>query len=433
MARSARLTNRLTVRECDTAELKPVAYFKHDGDGLLLRVDPAGAKSWILRYRFAGKRHDMGLGAYRDVSLKVARERAHKMHALIRPEPGVAPINPKEQFGANAVRRQLIVACVATSDKTFADVAEEYIAKHEAGWKSEREAPQWRASLRNHAKLIMPMELRQIGEREARAVLEPIWREITETASRIRYRCELIMTYAMASKYCPEIANPFRWEGYLKAILPAKGKITKEKHFAKLPVEDMPGFMVELRAANSVAARALEFVILTIGRPEEVVGATWAEIDLEKRVWTIPADRMKKSKEHRVPLSDAAIALLQGLPGDRRPKAALFPGHGTPHLTKQTVLAFGKTLRPDVMVDGEPRSVLTTHGQRGTFSDWGHDHPEFKWETIEQCLAHKIGDNTTSAYYTSDALNNRRAVLAAWSDFLAGVEDDAKVVTLRSA
>ena len=412
----ARLSNRLTVRQVATATPASKPQFLADGDGLYLRVDPSGGKSWVLRYRFAGKRHDLGLGSFKLVTLAEARQRSIERRKLVH----IEGINPKEQ-GVQARRRAAVIERATTNTKTFAEVAEAYIASHETNW-NRREGPQWRASLRDHAKLIANLPVQAIGKQEVLRVLEPIWTKVPETATRVRYRIEMVLAYAMGKGYRPDGENPARWEGFLKSILPPKAKIAKSKSHAKIEIakegpDAVAAFMAKLRGVDGAPARALEFTILTAARVSEVVGATWGEIDLERRLWTIPAARMKADGEHRVPLSDAAVALLSALPSDRDPQVRVFRFRAP-----QTVLNALKRLRPDI----------TVHGFRGTFADWGHDHERFQHETVEQCLAHKIGDATMRSYYTSDALEKRRRVMEAWADFCAGTENDAEVVPLRA-
>lgn len=377
-----------------------------DGGGLYLKVTPTGTKSWVYRYSVVApdkgeahrRRHALGLGAYPDISLADARERA-RAQRLLRLD-GDDPITVKR---AKATERRVAAAAEKARKVTFEECANTYIQTHEAAWRDRRGAPQWRRSLDTHAHpIIGSLPVAAIDTALVMSVLQPIWTTKSETASRVRRRIENILDWATVSEL-RQGANPARWKGHLDKLLPKKSKLAAVKHYDKLDYRHMGTFMAELRRIDRLGARALDFAILTAARLGEVVKAKWSEIDFNARLWTVPAEHMKRGKEHRVPLSDAALAILQALPGNHDPDSRVFPLSGT------IVWYVAKAVREDV----------TIHGFRGTFRDWAGDQTRFQQEVIEQCLAHRIGDATEQSYYTSDALDKRRKVMDAWARYCA--------------
>ncbi|MGC2074437.1 MAG: integrase arm-type DNA-binding domain-containing protein, partial [Xanthobacteraceae bacterium] len=276
-----------------------------DGDGLYLQVTKSGAKSWIYRFLIRGKRREMGLGPLSAVSLAAARAAAAACRAFR--ANGIDPIQNRKLDRAQA-------ALADAKAKTFQEAAEEYIETHRAGWRSKRHAVIWQNSLRDHAyPVIGGFPVAAIDKALVLKVLQPIWTKTPETAGRVRNRIELVLDWAR-SLDLRDGENPARWRGHLRFLLPPRSKVMSVKHIAALPYAELPTFMAELRTHKNIGAFALEFAILTAARAGEVLGATHDEIDLAQKVWTIPADRMKMSKEHRVPLSARALALLHGVP-----------------------------------------------------------------------------------------------------------------------
>jgi len=378
-----------------------------DGGGLYLKVTPSGTKSWVFRYWSDGRRHALGLGPVHTVTLAEAREKARDQRRLRL--DGHDPVNVKR---AKAAERRVETA----KTMTFEQCAKAYIGAHETGWKNAKHAAQWPATLETYAYPVFGnLPVAAIDTGLVMKAVEPIWATKPETASRVRGRIESVLDWAKAREY-RQGENPARWKGHLDNLLPAPSKAKRAarrttgrgEHHAALPYGEMAGFMVALRQQEGVAARALEFAILTATRTSEVLGATWSEIDLQGRMWAIPGSRMKAGKEHRVPLSDAALALLAGLP---RRGDYVFPGarEGSP-LSNMALLM---TLRR--MGRGE----LTAHGFRSTFSDWCAERTAYPGEVREMALAHTVSDKVEAAYRRGDLFEKRRQLAEAWARFCA--------------
>lgn len=373
--------------------------------GLLLQVTPSGAKSWIYRAVVGTKRRNIGLGGYPAVSLAKAREKAQEMRELI--QQGVDPVEQKKEARRELIRQQL-------ATMTFKDAAEQYIKKKAKDFKNDRQREQWQSTIDNYVNpIIGRTPVREIELPHIKAVLDPIWEQVTETASRVRGRIENILGWAAVHGYRSE-ENPARWKGFLDKVYPSPAKLKKVKHFEAVSVEAMPQFMQELKQRSGDSAKALEFLILTASRTNEVigdkrldkVGITWAEIDLNKKVWTVPADKMKSGKAHRVPLSDRAIAILNELPR----KA-----------DDQPIFSSTNNAIPS---DNYLRSVLkrmgvdaTVHGFRSVFKDWCREHTAYADEVSELALAHVNSDATRAAYARSELIDKRRLLMADWESY----------------
>jgi integrase len=388
----ARTLNRLTARQVVTFK-EPNRYA--DGGGLYLRVTEAGARSWVFMAARAGKRVEIGLGAASRVSLAAARQIAGKMRDAI--ALGHEP------------RSVLKQASDKVAVPTFSDFSETYISSIEEGWKNDVHRQQWRSSLRDHAGPIADVPIDQVDTERVLAVLNPIWLTKGETARRVRGRIERILDAAKARGLRPrDSMNPATWRGHLALLLPAQAKMARGHH-AALPYSDAPAFMALLKRRDAMSARCLEFVILTAARSGEALGATWKEIDLERKLWTIPAARMKAGAEHQVPLPDAAIALLKSIaPKKPTPSAKVFDVGGT----MRSNMAMSMLLRR--MDYGH----ITTHGFRSTFRDWAGDATNYPREIIEQALAHTIQNKAERAYRRGTALERRRELMEAWAAFL---------------
>lgn len=364
--------------------------------GLRLQVKPSGAKSWILRTTIGTRRPEIGLGGYPAVTLAQATDRARELLATIR--TGVDPL---------AERR----AKRAVVEWTFQRTAQAYIGAHKAGWKSAKHLSQWENTLAAYVyPKIGTKHVRDVTKADVLGVIEPGWSSKNETMVRVRSRIELVLAYAMQREYRPEGLNPARWRGNLDSALPKPSKVSEREHFEALPIDDMPDFMRQLRAAAGASAKALEFSILTVSRTGSVRNATWAEINLDKRIWTIPKEHMKSGRAHRVPLSEDAMRLLGER--ERGTKVDLvFPGaSGEKPLSDMSLTAvmrrFGLTAVP--------------HGFRSTFSDWCAERTNTPAEVREMALAHAIGDETEEAYRRGDLFDKRRDLMALWADFIAG-------------
>jgi integrase len=371
---------------------------------LYLRVDPSGAKSWVFRYAIAGRQRDLGLGSAADFTLAEARDRALAARKLV--ADGQDPIEAKE-----AKRRAAAVA--SATAMTFQACAEAYIAAHRAGWKNPKHAAQWPSTLSTYVYPIFgSLPVAAIDTGLVMKAIEPIWTEKPETASRVRGRIESVLDWAAAREY-RQGENPARWRGHLENLLPKKSKVRRVEHHAALPYPEIADFMAELRSKDGIAADALEFAILTAARTGEVIGATWAEFDLEHRLWSVPGERMKAGREHRVPLSEAAMAVLAALKreGDR-----VFPV---------------SNMAMNMLLRRMGKNGLTVHGFRSTFSDWAAERTNFPSEVRELALAHAVGNKVEAAYRRGDLFGKRRELAEAWAHYCEGEEPaESKVVRL---
>jgi integrase len=385
-----------------------------DGGGLYLQVSKGGTKSWIYRFMLRGRSRDMGLGGADVVSLSEARDLALQARKLVK--AGTDPIETK-----NTQQRQ--DALKAATTLTFAECAEAYIKTHEAGWRSAKHREQWRNTLDAYASSVfgdLPVDAIDTGL--VMQAIEPIWTTKTETASRLRGRIEAVLDWAKTRGYRSG-ENPARWRGHLKHLLPKKGKLQKVKHHPALSYRDIFGFMKALRERDATTARGLEFLILTAVRPSEVVGATWDEFDLDKAVWTIPGNRMKAGKEHRVPLSDMAVSILRKME-EGRFSSFVFPGRKA-----ERPLTTGAFLRLMVRME---HPDITSHGFRSAFRDWASEETNFSRETAEAALAHTIGNKVEEAYRRGDLFEKRRKLMEAWATY-CDLESTGEVVPIGRA
>ncbi len=394
---------------------EPGLHFVGGVQGLALHVTKTGARSWLLRVVVAGKRREMGLGNYPSVTLAGARDKAREARKLI--HDGVDPIERQRSL-------QSALRAAAAAALTFEQCADRYIAANEAGWKNAKHAQQWRNTLTQHAYPHMgSLLVRDVALAQVLAVLEPIWQSKTETASRLRSRMELVLDWATA-RSLREGLNPARWRGHLDKLLPAPSKVAKIDHHAALPVGAVAGFMHRLKDAEGVGARALEFLILTAARSGEVRGATWPEIDRSEKVWVLPASRMKAGREHRVPLSDAALALLEQVAVLPRLAGCelVFPAPRGGLLSDMTLTAVLRRLE----VPAVP------HGFRSTFRDWAAERANYPHEAAEMALAHVIPDKVEAAYRRGDLFEKRRRMMRDWAVFLSKPDGKAEVVPINA-
>ncbi len=370
-----------------------------DGDGLYLKVGPTGSKSWVLRFMRGGKPRYLGLGSAKAVALAKARGLASQARQQI--HAGIDPIAFRRNAAVEA-RRKL------ARSMTFEDCAETLIAAREASWRNAKHCAQWRSTLKAHVyPKIGSKPVADISTDDVLGILEPIWSRIPETASRVRGRVETILDSAKA-RGARDGDNPARWRGHLANLLPNTAKIARVKHHAALPYPEVSGFVRKLRDRECTAARALEFLILTAARTSEALRAEWGEFDLEARLWTIPATRMKAGKEHRVPLSPRACEIVKQLEslsmGD-----CVFQGAkpGQP-LSNMGLLMLLRRME---------RHEITVHGFRSTFRDWAAEETDFPNHVVEMALAHAIENKVESAYRRGDLLERRRELMTAWSAY----------------
>jgi len=381
----------LTARKVETAG--PGRHV--DGRGLMLFVKPSGSRSWVLRYQRSGRRRDMGLGSWPEVTLAMARERALEARRLI--AEGKDPL-------ADRARIDRV---------SFAEAASAVIEAKRSGWRNAKHAAQWTSTLETYAfPHLGDLDVREIGTQDVLAVLRQIWTEKPETASRVRQRIEAVIDYASAIG-AREGENPARWRGHLDHILPKPTKVRAVEHHAAMDWRDAPAFMAQLAEREGFGARALAFAILTAARSGEVRGMLWSEISLEDGVWTVPAGRMKAGKEHRVPQTPAA---LQRLGVRRDPDDLVFPGERALDrpLSDMTLSAVLKR-----MGHGD----LTVHGFRSTFRDWAGETTAFPREVVEAALAHRLKDKAEAAYARGDLFAKRRELMAAWAEYLERAPD----------
>jgi integrase len=400
----------LTARAVETL---PEGYHA-DGGGLYLQVSGTSGRSWIFRYQHnKGKRRDMGLGPVYLVGLAEARRLALECRRLL--FEGIDPLERKRSGRVTA-------ALEAAKAISFREAAEQYIAAHKAGWRSPKSLQQWQGSLRDYAFPVLgnlPVQAIDVGP--VMMAIEPIWAIKPETASRVRGRIESVLDWATARGY-RQGENPARWRGHLENLLPKKSKVRPVEHFAALPYAEIGTFVAELRRQDSVAARALEYSILTAARPGEAIGARWDEINMAERLWTIPAERTKARREHRVPLSDAAMAVLQQTAAIRH-SDHVFPG-------RIPGRAIGDTTIFDLL-RGMKRDI-TAHGFRSSFRDWAAEQTNFPREVAELALSHAVGDAVERAYRRGDLFQKRRQLMDAWARYCAAPPRSGAIVPLRA-
>ena len=387
-------------------EIRPGLY--GDGGGLYLQITARGSKSWIFRYwigerdpmtgnivrnpatnKVKGRSREMGLGSCITVSLAEARDRALECRKLREQE--IDPIEARQE-----ARRQR--ALERAKSLKFKDAAVTYMAAHRVAWKNDKHAAQWTATLQTYAyPLLGDIAVQSIDTTQLMKVIEPIWATKPETANRVRGRIETILDWATVRGY-RQGDNPARWRGHLDKLLPSRSKVRKTERHSALPYVELPAFIAKLREQEGVAARALEFTILTAARTGEVIGARQSEIDRRQKVWTIPAERMKAGKQHRVPLSDRALEIsLTKSPGA---EDYIFPGGRTGQpLSNMAMLTLLRRMG---------RHDLTVHGFRSTFRDWASERTNFSGEVVEMALAHAIDSKTEAAYRRGDLFEKRR-------------------------
>jgi integrase len=407
MPRKARELGPLAVSKLTAAGL----HFVGGVSGLALQVLPSGGRTWVLRATMAGRRRDMGLGGFPDVPLADARTAARNARELIR--AGLDPI--KEARAAVSAQRAGLA-----KDLTFKQAAIAYMAAHEAGWRNAKHANQWKSTLATYAyPQIGDLLVRDVELTNVLAILEPLWGAKTETATRLRERIEQVLDWATARGH-REGLNPARWRGHLDKLLARPSKVARVTHRAALPISEVGDFMTALREAEGMGARALQFAVLTAARSGEVRGATWAEIDLQASVWTIPGERMKAGREHRVPLSAPAINLLRSLPRvDGSDLVFSAPRGGS--LSDMTLTAVLRRMKV----------AAVPHGFRSTFRDWASERTNYPRDAAEMALAHTIGDKVEAAYRRGDLFEKRRRMMADWATFCAQPSAGSGVIPMR--
>lgn len=377
--------------------------------GLHLRVSDSGARSWILRAVIGSKRRDIGLGGFPDVPLAAARDKARDTRAKI--EQGIDPVAARKAAKATLV-----------SVLTFDEAAKLLIQAKSPEWKNEKHTAQWKSTLDTYASpTIGKLPVDKVELTHVLDILTPLWIAKTETASRLRSRMEAVLAWATASGY-RKGDNPARWKGNLDALLAKPGKVRKVVHHSAMDMDALPAFVADLRKRDGIAARALEFLILTAARSGEVRGAVWDEFDMEAAVWIIPANRMKAGKEHRVPLSARALEILDALP-HMAGSPYVFTAPNGKMLSDMSISAVMRRMK----VDAVP------HGFRSTFRDWASERSSFPRDVAEMALAHAIGNKVEAAYRRGDLFDKRTKMMAAWAKFAVTPPARGNVVAMRSS
>jgi integrase len=388
-----------------------------DGGGLVLRVTQGVTglnRVWMFRYKRYGHAHWMGLGSYPDVTLARAREKAQDARRSL--DDGLDPLAQKRAVRASLSQQQ----AEQIKSLTFDQAAGQYIASHSAGWRNGSHEKQWTASLRNNVSpVIGGLPVATIDTALVLKTLEPIWTTKPSTASRIRARIESILDWARVRGF-REGENPARWRGHLDHLLPRPSKVKAAEHHPSLPYSEMHAFLQLVRARKGATALALEFIILTAARAGEVVGMKWAEVDLIAKVWTVPASRMKAGREHRVPLSASAVALLVKQP---RESEFVFPGQNRPTLSSGAL---------DRLIRKRMKSGVCTHGFRSTFRTWAAERTSYPSEVAELALAHVVGTKVEQAYNRTDLFERRRRLMADWATFCETPTTSAEVIAIRA-
>jgi len=370
-----------------------------DRHGLYLQVASSTNRSWLLRYEREGRERWMGLGPLHSFTLEEARERARRARQLL--ADGIDPIEARQ---AERAARALSEA----KTMPFREAAIQYFDTHERKWRNAKHRAQFLSTLESYVfPVIGKLPVSAIDTGLVLACIEPIWHTKTETASRVRSRIERVLDWATVRGYRTG-DNPARWKGHLSEVLPSRSQLAKVEHHPALPYDELPAFIAKLKEREGIAAQALEFTIPTAARTGEVIGAQWPEFDLKNRVWTIPAGRMKASREHRVPLSDRAIEILSALP---READWVFPGARTGAPISNMAMA--------TLLKRMGRRDITVHGFRSTFRDWAAERTSYPNHIVEMALAHVVGDKVEAAYRRGDLLERRRRLTEEWARYCA--------------
>lgn len=397
--------------------------------GLIMQITPNGGRTWLLRVHVGGRRREIGLGGFPDVTLAGARERAREAKDKIR--NGIDPVEERR-----AARAALVAA--RGRGLTFTDAVDRYLAAKLEAFRNAKHRQQWRNTLETYA---MPelgkMLAHDIAVQDVLRVLEPIWQTKTETASRLRGRIEAVLSWATVAGHRTG-DNPARWAGNLKELLPAPSKVAKEGNHPAIQIADAPRWFAALRKRDGMGSRALEFTALTAARSQEVRGVRWDEIDLDAAMWVVPAARMKMEREHRVPLTADALEMLLALPRFEG-NPLVFPAPRGGEMSDMTLSATMKRLHAaDVaeggqgFIDRVNKRPAVPHGLRSTFRDWVAEETHFPGDMAEVALAHRVGNAVEASYRRGDMVEKRRAMMAAWAEYLTG-KDRAEGNVVRLA
>lgn len=380
-----------------------------DGGGLRLVVSSTGARKWVLRYTIHGKRREMGLGSMSEVSLAQAREDAALYRGLAK--KGIDPI---------AHRDSTMVAV-----PTFSECAAEYIESHKSSWSNQKHIAQWSSTIKTYVEPVVgARSVDAVTTEDLLKILRPIWESKTETAKRVQGRIENILDYAAAHNFRNHV-NPARWRGHLDKLLPKPSKLKKERHHPAMPYQEISEFYLGLSDRDSYSSYALRLLILTATRTSEVLNATWGEFNLEDKVWVIPADRMKMKREHRIPLSDAAMSVIDKVveikrgqylfPSGKRKRDPVGGGLIDASLSNMALLQLMRKLGYGVNGDMGP---YVPHGFRSSFRDWSGEVSSYPRDVAEMALAHTIQNKVEAAYRRGDLFEKRKKMMQEWGEFV---------------
>ena len=374
----------------------------NDGDGLYLKIGKGGGASWIYRFRWAGKLRDMGLGSFADTSLSVARGLASEQRKLVK--QGIDPLAAREQKTE-----------IEAGPITFTHCAARYIQLQRRGWQNSKHARQWVSTLKTYVRpVIGNLPVEDVTTQDILKILAPIWTVKNETAKRVQGRIENILDFAAAHEYRDPV-NPARWRGHLDKLLAKPSRVQKVNHHPAMPYEQVAAFMDLIQGYSSMSSKALQFLILTATRTSEVLNAEWHEVDIAKKTWRIPAERMKANREHRVPLSSQAMDLLLCLPRVKG-NNHIFPGMKAGRsLSNMSLLQFMRGL--GYGTNGEQGNYVP-HGFRSSFRDWTGEVTSYPRDVAEMALAHTIENKVEAAYRRGDLFEKRRAMMQEWADFI---------------
>ncbi|MFA9229651.1 MAG: tyrosine-type recombinase/integrase [Microgenomates group bacterium] len=395
--------------------------------GLHLQVTPNNGRSWLLRAMIGAARRDIGLGGFPGVTLARAREKAREARDKI--ERGIDPIEERKEAKA-------ALAAAQRRGLTFADATDKYLSAKLDAFKNAKHRQQWENTLATYAKPELgAMLVQDIAVQDVLRVLQPLWTDKTETANRVRGRIEAVLSWATVSGHRSG-DNPARWAGNLKELLPAPSKVAKEGNQPALMIDDAPRWFKALRGREGFGARAVELLALTATRSQEIRGALWDEIDLDKALWIIPGPRMKMDREHRVPLSGEAVALLRALPR-LQDNPLVFPAARGGQLSDMTLSAAMKRMHEaDIaaggagFVDRTSKRPAVPHGLRSTFRDWVAERTNYPGDMAEVALAHRISNAVEASYRRGDMIEKRRKMMGDWAGYLAGAVRSGNVVRI---
>ncbi|MCC5987293.1 MAG: integrase arm-type DNA-binding domain-containing protein [Pararhodobacter sp.] len=395
--------------------------------GLHMQITPKGGRSWVLRVKVGNMRRDIGLGGYPGVTLSQARDKAREARAKI--ESGIDPVEERKAAKAALVAAQ-------RRGMTFADAVDKALAAKLDAFRNAKHRQQWENTLATYATPDLgKMLVQDITTQDVLRVLQPLWMDKTETASRLRGRIEAVLSWATVAGH-RHGDNPARWAGNLKELLPPPSKVANEGNHPALALDDAPRWYAALQSREGFGARALEFAALTATRSQEVRGACWDEIDMDNALWIVPGARMKMGKEHRVPLSARAVALLKALPR-LKDNPLVFPAARGGQLSDMTLSATMRRMHESDIAQGGAGFIDRTskrpavpHGLRSTFRDWAAEMTTYPGDMAEVALAHRISNAVEASYRRGDMVEKRRRMMADWADFMGGKVKGGKVVRI---